>query len=247
MSNNQINQQPLKCLIVDDEMGAVEGIKLYIEKLDFLVAAHVSFSAVEAARVLQQECIDLMFLDINMPDLNGLEFLESLNDPPLTIMTTAYSEYALDGFRLNVVDYLLKPISFQRFFQAAQKAKNAYVSQLIPQQTKDVKEEDIYIKQGDAFIRILWADIHYVEAMQNYVKIHLQDKTHLIHQSMNATEEMLPNSVFFRIHKSYLVNLFHIDSINGGRIYVKGHELPLSKYRREDLFETVVNKKLLSK
>ncbi|RWU10948.1 response regulator transcription factor [Pedobacter chitinilyticus] len=243
---NKMKTQPLKCLIVDDELGAVEGIKLYIEKLDFLEVTQVSFSAIEAHHVLKNEKIDLMFLDINMPDLTGLEFLESLNDPPLTIMTTAYSEHALDGFRLNVIDYLLKPIGFQRFFQAVQKAKSAYTSQLT-QEVKTLKEEDIYIKQGDTFIRIVWSDILYVEAMQNYVKIHLQDKTHLVHQSMNATVEMLPNSVFFRIHKSYLVNLFHINSINGGRVYVKNYELPLSKYRREELFDTVVNKKLLSK
>jgi len=248
MSNaNQINHQPLKCLIVDDEPGAVEGIKLYIEKLDFLEIAEVSFSALEAANALKEEQIDLMFLDINMPDLTGLEFLESLNEPPLTIMTTAYSEYAIDGFRLNVVDYLLKPISFQRFFQAAQKAKNTHNSRLIPQETKGLTSNDLYIKQGDSFIRIIWTDILYVEAMQNYVKIHLQDKIHLVHQSMNATENMLPSHVFFRIHKSYLVNLFHIDSISGGRVYIKSVELPLSKHRREELFETAVNKKLLSR
>lgn len=242
-----MNHQPLKCLIVDDEPGAVEGIKLYIDKLDFLEVAQVSFSAMEAANILKEAQIDLMFLDVNMPDLTGLEFLESLNAPPLTIMTTAYSEYAVDGFRLNVVDYLLKPISFQRFFQAVQKAKNTYNSQLIPQELKGLTSDDLYIKQGDTFIRIIWADILYVEAMQNYVKIHLQDKTHLIHQSMNATENMLPSHVFYRIHKSYLVNLFHIDSINGGRVYIKSCELPLSKHRREELFETVVNKKLLSR
>ena len=163
---------------------------------------------------------------------------------PFTVFAPVNAAFA--KLPAGTVDYLLKPIGFQRFFQAVQKAKSAYTSQLT-QEVKTLKEEDIYIKQGDTFIRIVWSDILYVEAMQNYVKIHLQDKTHLVHQSMNATVEMLPNSVFFRIHKSYLVNLFHINSINGGRVYVKNYELPLSKYRREELFDTVVNKKLLSK
>lgn len=245
--SNRLNNVRLKCLIVDDEPGAIEGIKLYIDKLDFLEIADTCFSAIDATDVLKEKEIDLMFLDINMPDLTGLEFLESLDKAPLTILTTAYSEYALDGYRLNVIDYLLKPIAFQRFFQAAQKAKDVYTSQLLLKENQDSDNSDIYIKQADSFIRIVWTDILYVESMQNYVKIHLIDKTHIVHQTMVATEEMLPKEFFFRIHKSFLINISHIDSIKGGRIYVNEKELPLSKYRRDDLFKVVVNKKLIGK
>lgn len=247
MSNSRLNDRPLRCLLVDDEQGAVEGLKSYIEKLDFLQVVQVSFSAIDAIRIIQEEEIDLLFLDINMPELSGLELLESLHQPPLTIMTTAYSEYALEGFRLNVVDYLLKPISFQRFFQAVQKARESYAAQLVLHQNQEKNGDDIYIKQGDSFLRLLWNDIYYIEAMQNYIKIHMKDKVHLVHQSMNAAMNMFPSKAFFRIHKSYLINLSHIERIHGGRVHIKGDELPLSKYRREELFSTVVNKKLLSR
>ena len=243
---NNLNNIYLKCLIIDDEPGAIEGIKHYIEKLDFLEIADTCFSAIDAADILKEKEINLMFLDINMPDLTGFEFLESLDKAPLTILTTAYSEYALDGYRLNVVDYLLKPIAFLRFFQAAQKAKDIYASLLLKQNIES-NNNDIYIKQGDSFIRIIWTDILYIESMQNYIKIHLSDKIYIVHQTMIAIEKILPKKVFFRIHKSFLINISHIDSIKGGRIYVNEKELPLSKYRREDLFKLVVNKKLIGK
>ncbi|MDR2954792.1 MAG: LytTR family DNA-binding domain-containing protein [Prevotella sp.] len=244
-SQVQTKSSILQCLIVDDESFAIEGIIVHIKKLNFLEVAATCSSAIEAREILRKGNIDLMFLDINMPDLSGLELLESLDKPPLTILTTAYSEYALDGFRLNVVDYLLKPIGFQRFFQAAEKAlevHNASVS------LKDeVQPSEMYIRQGDAFVKISWADILYVESMQNYLKLHFDGKTYTIHQTMASLEELLPKDAFFRIHKSYLVNIAHIDLISGGRIFVKGKELPLSKHRREELFNNVILKKLISK
>jgi DNA-binding LytR/AlgR family response regulator len=243
----QINNRPLKCLIVDDEPGAIEGIVNYINKLDFLEVAGACFSAIEAAETLRLKEIDLMYLDINMSDLSGLEFLESLKKAPLTIITTAYSEHALAGFRLNVVDFLLKPISFQRFFQAAQKTLEIFRSRISLQNSENESGSDIYIRQGDSFIRILRKDILYVESMQNYIKIHLEGKTHLIHRTMSSMENIFPEGTFFRIHKSFLVNVSHIESISGGRVCVKGKELPLSRHRREALFNMVVNKKLVNK
>lgn len=240
-----INTLVLKCLVVDDESFAIEGIINHIKKLNFLVVADTCSSAIEAREILRQKDIDLMFLDINMPDLTGLELLESLDKPPLTIVTTAYSEYALDGFRLNVVDYLLKPIGFQRFFQAAEKALETFQSR-ISGQNNDTPSE-MYIRQGDSFIKIVWEDILYVESMQNYLKLFFDDKSFTIHQTMTSLEELLPKDAFFRIHKSYLVNISHIDLISGGRIFVKGKELPLSKHRREELFNNVILKKLISK
>jgi len=247
MEDNNIssNNAPLRCLIVDDELVAIKIIVNSISKLSFLAVEETCSSAIEAAEILKKKDIDLMFLDINMPDLSGLEFLESLEKAPLTILTTAYSEYALDAFRLNVIDYLLKPFSFQRFFQATQKAKELFESRLLVQ--KNEEATDIYIRQGDAFQRIKWNDILFVEAMQNYLKLHLAEKTFVIHQTMTSLEEMLPQDSFFRIHKSFLVNISHIDTISGGRMYVKGKELPISKLRKEELMNTVVYKKLVSK
>ena len=236
-------QQPLKCLIVDDEQIAIKGIANHISKLDFLTVNATCSSALEARGILENQSIDLMFLDINMPYLSGIDFLKSLDEAPLTILTTAYSEYALEGYQLNVVDYLLKPISFQRFFQAVTKAAQLLL------QNNGIEEttREMYIRQGDAFTQISWKDILYVEGMQNYLKLHFKSKTLIIHQTMTSLEEILPQSAFFRIHKSFLVNLSHIDSIAKGRVFINGKELPVSALRREELLQTVVYKNLISK
>ncbi|MDH6342643.1 DNA-binding LytR/AlgR family response regulator [Parabacteroides sp. PFB2-12] len=247
MMEASVKPPVLRCLVVDDESFAIEGVVGLIQKVNYLTVVGTCSSAIEASDFLRREEVDLMFLDINMPDLTGLEFLESLDNPPITIFTTAYSEYALDGFRLNVVDYLLKPISFQRFFQAVQKALELYTSRLTIHHNTEEIPSDMYIRQGDSFIKISWEDILYVESMQNYLKLQFKDKSFVIHQTMSSLEEMLPRDAFFRIHKSFLVNVAHIELISGGRVFVNGKELPLSKHRREELFNTVVNNKLISK
>lgn len=243
----QNTSHKLKCLIVDDESIAIKGIINYIEKLDFLEVADSCSSALEAADVLKAKEIDLMFLDINMPHLSGLEFLESLEKPPLTIITTAYSEYALDGFRLHVVDYLMKPIAFQRFFQAASKAQEMFRSHLILSNGHEEAKSGMYVRQGEAFQRIAWEDILYVEGMQNYLRLYFKNKVLTIHQTMTSLEEMLPKDSFFRIHRSFLVNISCIESISGSRLFINGKELPISKQRREELLNTVVYKNLISK
>jgi len=168
----QTSSLRLKCLVVDDEPVAIKGVVNFIKQLDFLEVADTCTSAIKATEILKAKDIDLMFLDINMPMLSGLEFLQSLEKSPLTILTTAYSEHALEGFRLNVVDYLMKPLEFQRFFQAANKALGIYQSRLVLQNTKEGADADMYIRQGDSFQRINWQDILFVEGMQNYLKLH---------------------------------------------------------------------------
>ena len=245
--SKQSDAPRIKCLVVDDESIAIMGIVGYIEKLDFLEVVDTCSSALEAAEILKKKEIDLMFLDINMPHLSGMEFLESLDKAPMTIITTAYSEYALDGFRLHVVDYLLKPIAFQRFFQAVSKAQDIFRSQLILKNGGEKAKKGMYVRQGDSYQRIVPEDILYVEGMQNYLKLYFEDKAIIIHQTMTSLEEVLPKDCFFRIHRSYLVNVSRIDSISGNRIFVKGKELPISKHRREKLFDNVVCKNLISK
>jgi len=237
----------LKCLIVDDEENAIDGIIDYLQDIDALEVVGTCLSAIEAKEILNKQEVDLMFLDINMPRLTGLELLESTQNPPLVILTTAYSEYALDGFRLNVVDYLLKPYTFQRFFQATQKAIDLYKSRLVLSEKDGEKTFDMYIRQGDSFQRINWEDILFVESMQNYLKLHFADNVFVIHQTMTSLIDMLPKDNFFRIHNSYLVNINHINTINGGRLFINGKELPISKHRKEAFLNTVVYKKLISK
>lgn len=235
----------MKCIVVDDESIAIEGVLNYIEKLDFIQVLATPSSAVEARRVLELQEVDLMFLDINMPAISGLEFLESLDKAPLVILTTAYSEYALDGFRLGVVDYLLKPFTFARFFQAVSKARDIFFSKVSVEQSAG--SCGMFIRQGDTFRRIEPEQIRYAESMQNYVKLHFADEMVVIHQTMSSLEEMLPSHKFFRIHRSYLINIDYIDSISGSRIFVKGTPLPLSAQRMEEFLNKVVYKNLISK
>lgn len=234
----------MKCIVIDDEPMAREGIIDYIDKVDFLEVESSFSSALEASTYLQQSSADLLFLDINMPYLSGMDFLESLDNAPLTILTTAYSEYALEGFRLQVVDYLLKPFPFKRFHQAVTKAYQMYLSRNSLSDTLETNPF-LYIRQGDTFHKIDRKDILYIEGMQNYVKLHFAKKTLIIHQTMSSLEESLPKSLFFRAHKSFLVNVLHIDSVSGGRIFIGKHEIPVSRQKKEELLNTVVYKNML--
>jgi len=240
------SEAPLQCLVIDDEPLARDGIIDFCSKLDFLQVAGSCSTAMEASDYIQQGNIDLLFLDINMPYLSGLEFLESLEHPPLTILTTAYSEHALEGYRLQIVDYLLKPITFKRFYQAALKARQHHLMNITPKHPQPL-DTFLYIRQGDSFQKISWVDILFIEGMQNYAKLHFKDRELVIHQTMISLEETLPKDNFFRIHKSYLINISHIDSVSGGRVFINGNELPISRNRREDLLKEVVYTKLLSR
>lgn len=248
---NIISQQPdnlkLKCLIVDDEENAIDGIADFLKEIGSFQVIDTCLSAIEAMEVLKSVEIDLMFLDINMPRLTGLELLETLQNPPLTILTTAYSEFALEGFRLNVVDYLLKPYTFQRFLQATNKAVDLFKSQIMLGNNKEDSNSDMYIRQGDTFQRINWNDILYIEAMQNYVKLYLQERKFIIHQTMSSLEEILPRDRFYRVHNSYLINTAHIESISGGRLFINSHEIPISKHRKEAFLDSIVYRNLMSK
>ncbi len=229
---------PMRCLVVDDEPIAREGIVDLVNKVDFLTVAGTGASAMEAVTFLRENPVDLLFLDVNMPYLTGIEMLEMIEKPPLTILTTAYSEYALEGYRLQVVDYLLKPITLQRFYQAALKARQTFDERKAPLPF-------LYIKQSDGFQKVVWQDILFVESMENYVKFVLEDRQIIAHQTMTSIEEILPRDAFFRIHKSFLVNVHRIDVINGGRIFIDKHELPLSRHRKEELMRSVVYKNLI--
>ncbi|MBT2621566.1 LytTR family DNA-binding domain-containing protein [Chryseobacterium sp. ISL-6] len=245
MMNN--NLPKMKCLIIDDEPLARFYLKDMADQIDFLEVADTCATALEANYKVQDNQIDLIFLDINMPYLTGLEFLEQLENPPLCILTTAYSEYALEGYRLQVVDYLLKPIAFNRFYQAVNKAHQQFI--LSEKSKKNLQLDDpfLYVRQSDTFIKVSWVDILYIESMQNYTKLHFKDKSLVIHQTMKAIEESLSPEHFFRIHKSFLINITHIEMISGGRLYINKIELPISRTRKEELLNQVVYKKLISK
>ncbi|UHO38247.1 response regulator transcription factor [Chryseobacterium capnotolerans] len=244
MSNNI---PKIKCLIIDDEPLARFHLKDMADKIDFLSVEGTYATALEADAKVKESEIDLLFLDINMPYLNGIDFLEQLENPPLCIFTTAYSEYALEGFRLQVVDYLLKPIAFNRFYQAVNKAQQQFIINEKLKKNTPLDDPFLYVRQSDTFIKVSWVDILYIESMQNYTKLHFKDKFIVIHQTMKAIEESLPSEHFFRIHKSFLINIIHIDMISGGRLFINKTELPISRTRKEELLNQVVYKKLISK
>lgn len=245
MTNN--NLPKMKCLIIDDEPLARFHLKEMADQIDFLEVVDTCATALEANSKVQEKQIDLLFLDINMPYLTGLEFLEQLENPPLCILTTAYSEYALEGYRLQVVDYLLKPIAFNRFYQAVNKAQQQFIMSEKIKRNTPLDDPFLYVRQSDSFIKVSWVDILFIESMQNYTKLHFKDKSLVIHQTMKAIEESLPAEHFFRIHKSFLINITHIDMISGARLFINKIELPISRTRKEELLNQVVYKKLISK
>ncbi|MHC5201463.1 LytR/AlgR family response regulator transcription factor [Myroides sp. LJL119] len=243
-----MSQVVLKCLVVDDEPLARRAIINFIGKIDFLQATKSCSSALEAQEILQANEFDLIFLDINMPYLSGIDFLESISSAPMVIFTTAHCEYALQGYRLQVVDYLLKPIDFKRFFQAASKAKELFLLKQSKLQAPLSNENSMmYVKQEDGYLKVDWQTLLYIQAMQNYLKLIFANKVLVIHQTMIAIEDILPKAHFFRIHKSYLVNINHIDALQGSQVVVNATKLPISRTRKEALLKQVVHKKLLSK
>jgi DNA-binding LytR/AlgR family response regulator len=229
----------INCLVVDDEPIAREGIMEYIRQIDYLFPVAQCKSAAEASGLLQKNKIDLIFLDIQMPKLTGIEFVKALAEPPLVIFTTAYSEYALESFELDVVDYLLKPISFARFLKAAEKtqsylkAKNKEVS---------ITSDYFFIKCNGKIEKIIMTDVVYIEAMANYVIIHTNQKKYITYLTFSGIAEQLPSHLFVRIHKSYLVAISSIQTIDGSEIIIGNIRLPMSKNYRNDVMSRIESK-----
>ena len=235
-------KQPLKsstminCLVVDDEPIAREGIMEYIRQIDYLNPFAQCKSAAEAAGLLQKNKIDLIFMDIQMPKITGIEFVKALADPPLIIFITAYSEYALEGFELDVVDYLLKPISFPRFLKSVEKAQNYLHAK---NKEINITQDFFFIKCNGKIEKIVMADVIYIEAMANYVIIHTRQKKYITYLTFSGIEEQLPAHLFVRIHKSYLVAISAIQTIDGTEVITSSMRLPLSKNYKNDVMNRI--------
>ncbi len=226
----------INCLVVDDEPIAREGIMEYVRQIDYLNPVAQCKSAAEAAGLLQKHKIDLIFLDIQMPKLTGIEFVKALAEPPLVIFTTAYSEYALEGFELDVVDYLLKPISFARFLKAVEKAQN-----YLHARNKEVSitGDFFFIKCNGKIEKIIMAEVVYIEAMANYVIIYTKQKKYITYLTFSGIEEQLPAELFVRIHKSFLVAISAIQTIDGNEVITGSMRLPLSKNYRNEVMSRI--------
>ena len=238
-------------IIVDDEPLAQDVLETYIEKLPDLNLIAKCSNALEANEVLKSESIDLMFLDIQMPQLTGIDFLKTLNDPPLIIFTTAYPNYAIEGFELNALDYLLKPISLDRFMKSVNKAMdqiNLTRSQDSGSSGSTTSSEYIFVKADKKLVKVNYDDIIYIEGLKDYVIIRLDTNRVITLQTMKSLEEKLPAHLYKRIHRSYIININKINAVVGNMVEVeeKGQtkHLPIGKNYREELLKIVNENKL---
>ena len=241
----------IKAIIVDDEPLAQDVLETYIEKMPQLELVAKCSNALEANVALQENEVDLMFLDIQMPQLTGTDFLKTLADPPLVIFTTAYPNYALEGFELDALDYLLKPISFERFMKAVNKAQSRYELKQKAGSTAPAEEDSgdfIFVKADKKLVKINYDEVLYIEGLKDYVIIRMEKSRVITLQTMKSLEEKLPDSIFRRIHRSYILNVNKINAIVGNMVEVleKGQakHIPIGKNYREELLELVNQKRL---
>ncbi len=234
----------IRCIAIDDEPLAVKKIAGYIQKVPFLELVAECRSALEAMNIMDTTDVQLLFIDINMPDISGMDFVKSLANKPYIVFTTAYSEYAVEGFQVEAVDYLLKPITFTNFLKAANKVKNL-IELTANNQKESVKTtaNHLFVKSDYKLIRIELADIKYIESQHEYIKIHLINSTPVMTQmSLKSIEEQLPPDRFMRVHRSYVVNLAKITVIERNRIVFDGNIYrPVSEQYKEK-FQEYINR-----
>ncbi|PLK44393.1 LytTR family DNA-binding domain-containing protein [Emticicia sp. TH156] len=239
----------LRCVIVDDEPLAGEGLLKYIEVIDYLEAVAVAENPLELNKILENETIDLIFMDIQMPYMTGLDFLKIKPKLPMVIITTAYPNYALEGFQFDAVDYLLKPITFNRFYKATNKARELHElkNRKAGNHTVSAEPDYLFIKCESKYEKILIDEILFVQALQNYVMIYTSRGKYMTLLPLKAVEEYLDPHRFLRVHKSYLVARAKIASIENNDLTIGGHLIPVSRTMREQVIELVVKRRLLSK
>jgi two-component system, LytTR family, response regulator len=234
----------IRCIIVDDEPYAVELLEQYVNKIPYLTLQQKCYTAFEAWEYLKKEKSDLVFLDINMPKVSGLEFAGMLENGPQIIFTTAYSNYAVQSYERNAVDYLLKPITFDRFMTAVSRAAKRLSNNEITNEVSAKEEGDfIFLKTGKAIIKTEFGKIKYIEGMKDYVVVHTTTDKIVIYNRMKALEELLPH-YFHRIHKSFIVNLEHVQKIVDNHVVIDDFRIPISTQHRKEFIE-IVNRKML--
>ena len=237
----------IRCLVVDDEPLALDILEDYISKVPFLTLVKTTTSAIEGLSLVQSDAIDLVFLDVQMPELTGIQFLKIINGKCDVILTTAYSQYALDGYELDVVDYLLKPIAFDRFYKAAQKVlqNTSNASVLSPETPSTTTSHDfIFVKTEHKIQKIYLDDILYIEGLKDYISIFTKTERIITLQNMKKMEESLPAKSFIRVHKSYIIALGKIESIERSRIQIGDKTIPIGDTYREYFFKLIEDKNI---
>jgi DNA-binding LytR/AlgR family response regulator len=228
----------MKCIIVDDEPLAIEILESFVSKIEQLQLAGTFRNAIAAFTFLQQNPVDLIFLDIQMPKLSGIEFLKTLKSPPKVIFTTAFRDYALEGFDLEIADYLLKPISFERFLKAVAKVMHKEtVTAIAPAQQKMESPGDNYVffKVDKKMVKTRMTDILYIESIKDYVKVRTADKEIITQQKISYLEESLPKEQFIRIHRSFIINREKIDAYSATDVEIGKHHVPIGRNYKNDV------------
>jgi two-component system, LytTR family, response regulator len=234
----------IQCLIVDDEPVAREILENHLEKIDSVNVVGNCKNALEAFNKINSKKVDLIFLDINMPEISGLSFAKSINKNIKIIFTTAYREYAVDGFDLQAVDYLLKPISFERLLQAVNKYldENNHVQNQKSEEILDEKSDFIFVRSDRKMIKINFCDIDYVESLSDYIKIHLQEKTIITRETISNIEAKLPKNDFIRVHRSYITSIKSIDSFTNEYLEIGNQEIPISRSYKVEVLKRLESK-----
>jgi DNA-binding LytR/AlgR family response regulator len=233
----------IHCLIVDDEPLALDLLEDNIRRIPYLKLVAKCKNVADAIQLLQNAHIDLVFTDIQMPGLNGLQFIETLQHKPMFIMHTAFEQFALEGYKLDVIDYLLKPVSFERFLQACNKASDRFNTKKLKEATRNLsigksQSDYIFVYIDYSLIKVLLDEIKYIEAQKDYIKIHFVPfgkKALLVRSSMKGIEEMLPADIFIRIHKSYIVNTNQVTAVRKNAVFLGTSELPVSEQYKDSI------------
>ena len=240
----------INCIIIDDEPLARKGLKEYITDVDFFNLVGEYDNAVAAAEQISRGEVQLLFLDIQMPKITGLDFFKSLQHAPPVIFTTAYPQFALEGFELNALDYLVKPISFERFLKAAMRAKEFYEVRTVNAaevNQQSARPEYFFIKADNKLVKIFFNEILFAEALQNYVVIHTGDKKYITYLTFKSVEEYLPSDRFIKTHKSYIIAAEKIDSIEANDIKIGQHHIPVSRNMKDEVMEKLLKGKYLKR
>ncbi len=222
----------ISCIAIDDEPIALEVLKTHAAKMPFLLLKETFLSPVKALHFLQQTPVDLVLLDINMPDISGIELAKIITGKTKVVFTTAYADYAIQGFELAVVDYLLKPVSFDRFLQACNRVQEQLYSSTLPD-----KEKSFFVKDGYEWIKVSLQNLLYIEASDNYIIFQEKDKKTITRMTLGEAEERLPPDVFVKVHKSFIVNFSKIDKVEKHQVTITGKSIPLSTTFQKTLFD----------
>jgi DNA-binding LytR/AlgR family response regulator len=232
----------IRCIIVDDEALARQVIQSHLQMIPGFQVVAMCTNATEAAAALKNFEVDLIFLDIQLPGITGLNFLRTLVNPPLVILTTAYAEYALESYEFSVIDYLLKPISLERFSKAIDRVVDGKLYTKRAAEKENASAEHIFIKSGNKFFKVNFGEIIYIEAMKDYLKIHTADYKLVTHQTMTEMEKILPAKQFIRVHKSFIIAVGHIKSVYGSSIETAKNTIPIGLSYKNSVMSFIAGK-----